>query len=67
MTDIYMCPACNEKRGMIKETGAGNQVLRVQCTCGYKYVWVHPDFKRVLDAYKQAVAWAYGPEMAKEL
>ena len=68
MTDPYMCPACNEKRGCTEgQTGPKKmQILKLRCSsCGYKYVWADQKARNVLDAYREAVEWAYGKEMAK--
>ena len=63
-----MCPACNEEKGVIEESLADHLVVKVRCSaCGYKYVSVDNDLARSMDEYREAVAWAYGEEMAKAI
>lgn len=70
MSNAEQCPACGRNKGgvMADEFKCGyGKVWAMQCDCGYRYVWADEKAKDVLDAYKDAVTWAYGPKMAKEL
>lgn len=63
LTDIYVCPGCNERRGCnVKQHGPKKmQIWTMKCgNCGYKYVWTDQKAKNVIDAYREAVKWAYG-------
>jgi transcription elongation factor Elf1 len=61
MTDIYSCPACNERRGCnVQQYGPRKMQIWTLCCskCGYNYVWVDQKAQNVLDAYAQAIGWA---------
>ena len=70
MSDPVLCPACNKRNGCNEEQLGPKkmQIWKMRCSnCGYKYVWMDQKARNAVDAYREAVTWAYGPKMGKEI